>query len=41
MVVLNIKRSDTDSFLCETTIKESNDDLVRRLVRLQLLSRAV
>ncbi|KAG5177217.1 putative flagellar basal body protein [Tribonema minus] len=34
MVVLNIKRSDTDSFLCEATCSESNDALVRRLARM-------
>lgn len=32
MVVIQVKRSDTDVFLVESTITESNDALVRRLV---------
>ena len=32
MVVVQVKRSDTDVFLVESTITESNDALVRRLV---------
>ena len=36
MVVIQVKRSDTDVFLVESTISESNDVLVRRLVSLSL-----
>ncbi len=32
MVVLHVKRSDKDSFLVETSVTESNDELIRRLV---------
>lgn len=32
MVVVQVKRSDTDVFLVESTVTESNDALVRRLV---------
>ncbi len=32
MVLLHVKRSDKDSFLVETSVTESNDDLIRRLV---------
>lgn len=32
MVVIQVKRSETDVFLVETSIVESNDALVRRLV---------
>ncbi len=31
MVVLHVKRSDKDSFLVETSVTESNDELIRRL----------
>ncbi|CAN0003452.1 unnamed protein product [Ectocarpus sp. 13 AM-2016] len=34
MVVVQVKRSETDVFLVESTITESNDDLVRRLVKI-------
>ncbi|CAM9212566.1 unnamed protein product [Ectocarpus fasciculatus] len=34
MVVVQVKRSDTDVFLVESTITESNDALVRRLVKI-------
>eukprot|EP00904_Undaria_pinnatifida_P003098 jgi/Undpi1/1278/HiC_scaffold_11.g04670.m1 len=34
MVVIQVKRSDTDVFLVESTITESNDALVRRLVKI-------
>jgi hypothetical protein len=33
MVVIHIKRTDLDQFLFETTITESNDTLIRNLVR--------
>jgi len=33
MVVVHVKRSEADQFLAETTVTESNDALIRRLVR--------
>jgi hypothetical protein len=32
MVVIQIKKSDTDTFLHETTCATSNDELIRELV---------
>ena len=32
MVVIQVKRSDKDVFLVESTVQESNDVLIRRLV---------
>lgn len=32
MVLIHIKRTDTDQFLFETTIAASNDELIRELV---------
>lgn len=32
MVVIQVKRSETDVFVVESSVVESNDDLVRRLV---------
>ncbi len=37
MVLLHVKRSDKDSFLVETSVTESNDDLIRRLVNRHIL----
>mmetsp|Transcript_6583 Transcript_6583/g.16784 ORF Transcript_6583/g.16784 Transcript_6583/m.16784 type:complete len:284 (+) Transcript_6583:104-955(+) len=34
MVVIVVKRSDKDQFMCETTCSEGNDALIRRLVRI-------
>lgn len=33
MVVIHVKRTDRDQFLFETTCAESNDALIRKLVR--------
>ena len=33
MVLIVVKKSDTSQFLFETTLSESNDSLLRRLVR--------
>lgn len=34
MVVIQVKKSDADSFLYETTCATSNDELIRELVGL-------
>lgn len=34
MVVIQVKRSETDTFIVESTVLEPNDALVRRLVRI-------
>jgi hypothetical protein len=33
MVVIHVKKSDLDQFLFSTTVGESNDTLIRNLVR--------
>lgn len=35
MVVIQVKRSDQDIFLVESSVTESNDELTRRLVSLE------
>lgn len=37
MVVLQVKRGDTDGFLFETTCDTSNDALIRELVRIYII----